>query len=189
MKEKGYVQMADAELVARLLANDEGVIRYLFFDRCTPIFDYILHRFYPCQLRKEELISELYLYLRADDWYKLRRFDFRSRLTTWLAVVAVRFFQKKQKGMMDFACQRPLMEGEKSFEPWEKSISKLDVWTAVRKMKNERYRRVVIDLELNDREPKVLAQEMNVTIDNLYNIRHRALQQLMTIMREEEHYV
>ena len=96
MEEKDYALISDRELVDRLLIGDEEIVRYLFFDKCTPMFNYILHRFCPCQLDKNELINELYLYLQSDNWYKLRQFDFRSKLTTWLTVVAVRFFQKRK---------------------------------------------------------------------------------------------
>ena len=96
MEEKDYALISDRELVDRLLIGDEEIVRYLFFDKCTPMFNYILHRFCPCQLDKNELINELYLYLQSDNWYKLRQFDFRSKLTTWLTVVAVRFFQKNR---------------------------------------------------------------------------------------------
>ena len=56
-------------------------------------------------------------------------------------------------------------------------------------MNNERYRQVLVDLELKDLDPKVLVREMNVTVENLYNIRHRAVKQLIAVIREEEHYV
>ena len=61
MEEKDYALISDRELVDRLLIGDEEIVRYLFFDKCTPMFNYILHRFCPCQLDKNELINELYL--------------------------------------------------------------------------------------------------------------------------------
>ena len=175
MEEKDYALISDRELVDRLLIGDEEIVRYLFFDKCTPMFNYILHRFCPCQLDKNELINELYLYLQSDNWYKLRQFDFRSKLTTWL---------------MDYRNQSaPIKEEEKVFDFLPELISKMDVWNAIRKMNNERYRQVLVDLELKDLDPKVLAREMNVTVENLYNIRHRAVKQLIAVIREEEHYV
>ena len=173
MEEKDYALISDRELVDRLLIGDEEIVRYLFFDKCTPMFNYILHRFCPCQLDKNELINELYLYLQSDNWYKLRQFDFRSKLTTWLTVVAVRFFQKRKGVLMDYRNQSaPIKEEEKVFDFLPELISKMDV-----------------DLELKDLDPKVLAREMNVTVENLYNIRHRAVKQLIAVIREEEHYV
>ena len=177
MEEKDYALISDRELVDRLLIGDEEIVRYLFFDKCTPMFNYILHRFCPCQLDKNELI-------------KLRQFDFRSKLTTWLTVVAVRFFQKRKGVLMDYRNQSaPIKEEEKVFDFLPELISKMDVWNAIRKMNNERYRQVLVDLELKDLDPKVLAREMNVTVENLYNIRHRAVKQLIAVIREEEHYV
>lgn len=190
MEEKDYALISDRELVDRLLIGDEEIVRYLFFDKCTPMFNYILHRFCPCQLDKNELINELYLYLQSDNWYNLRQFDFRSKLTTWLTVVAVRFFQKRKGVLMDYRNQSaPIKEEEKVFDFLPELISKMDVWNAIRKMNNERYRQVLVDLELKDLDPKVLAREMNVTVENLYNIRHRAVKQLIAVIREEEHYV
>ena len=190
MEEKDYALISDRELVDRLLIGDEEIVRYLFFDKCTPMFNYILHRFCPCQLDKNELINELYLYLQSDNWYKLRQFDFRSKLTTWLTVVAVRFFQKRKGVLMDYRNQSaPIKEEEKVFDFLRELISKMDVWNAIRKMNNERYRQVLVDLELKDLDPKVLAREMNVTVENLYNIRHRAVKQLRAVIREEDHYV
>ena len=167
MEEKDYALISDRELVDRLLIGDEEIVRYLFFDKCTPMFNYILHRFCPCQLDKNELINELYLYLQSDNWYKLR------------------------KGvLMDYRNQSaPIKEEEKVFDFLPELISKMDVWNAIRKMNNERYRQVLVDLELKDLDPKVLAREMNVTVENLYNIRHRAVKQLIAVIREEEHYV
>ena len=71
MEEKDYALISDRELVDRLLIGDEEIVRYLFFDKCTPMFNYILHRFCPCQLDKNELINELYLYLQSDNWLLL----------------------------------------------------------------------------------------------------------------------
>ena len=62
------------------------------------MFNYILHRFCPCQLDKNELINELYLYLQSDNWYKLRQFDFRSKLTTVVDGCCCTFFSKKKRG-------------------------------------------------------------------------------------------
>ena len=163
MEEKDYALISDRELVDRLLIGDEEIVRYLFFDKCTPMFNYILHRFCPCQLDKNELINE---------------------------VVAVRFFQKRKGVLMDYRNQSaPIKEEEKVFDFLPELISKMDVWNAIRKMNNERYRQVLVDLELKDLDPKVLAREMNVTVENLYNIRHRAVKQLIAVIREEEHYV
>ena len=65
---------------------------------------------------------------------------------------------------------------------------RMDVRKAIDQMPNERYRYVIIELELKERDPEELAKEMNISIDNLYNIRRRARLQLRTIMARKEDY-
>ena len=130
------------------------------------------------------------MYLRHDDWYKVRQFDFRSKLITWISVVAIRFFQKKRALMIDSDSIETLYDQNTFWK--ETGISqdrRMDVRKAIAQMPNERYKFVIIELELKERNPEELAQEMKITIDNLYNIRRRARLQLRTIMvRKEDYY-
>lgn len=65
----------------------------------------------------------------------------------------------------------------------------MDLHNALAKMPNVRYRKVIEVLDLQEVRPEILAEEMNVTVDNLYNIHRRALVQLRLIMgRKEEYY-
>lgn len=66
---------------------------------------------------------------------------------------------------------------------------RIDIHEALKKMPNERYRKVIEILDLQDVRPELLAEEMNVTIDNLYNIHRRALVQLRLVMGRKEDYV
>lgn len=56
-------------------------------------------------------------------------------------------------------------------------------------MPNVRYQKVIEKLDLQDVLPEKLAEEMNVTVDNLYNIHRRALAQLRFVMGRKEDYV
>jgi DNA-directed RNA polymerase specialized sigma24 family protein len=55
-------------------------------------------------------------------------------------------------------------------------------------MQNERYRYVIEMLDLKEMRPDLLAEQMNVTVDNLYNIHRRALLQLRMLMGRKEDY-
>ena len=83
-------------MVDLLLANDEEAVEYVFFHRCDRMFAHIAKGLFHSNVKKEELITEFYLYLRADDWRRLRQFEFKSELATWLTVVAIRFFNEKK---------------------------------------------------------------------------------------------
>lgn len=64
-------------------------------------------------------------------------------------------------------------------------ITKMDVATLLNLMPNDRYRFVVRSLVLEERERKEVALEMGITIENLDNIKSRALKQLAEIARKE----
>ena len=66
---------------------------------------------------------------------------------------------------------------------------RMDIHSALQKMPNARYRQVIEFLDLHDVQPEKLAKEMNVTVDNLYNIHRRAIVQLRLIMGRKEEYV
>lgn len=179
----------DREIVDGILANDERIIQHFFFRECKPLFAYIVHSIFDGHVERNELINELYLYLQHDDWYKVRQFDYRSKLITWISVVAIRFFQKKRALMIDSDSLETLYEKNTIWQETGTSHDRrLDVRKAIDQVPNERYRYVIIELELKERNPEELAKEMNITIDNLYNIRRRARLQLRTIMARKEDY-
>jgi RNA polymerase sigma factor (sigma-70 family) len=179
---------SDRELIEGMINNDDGIIQYFFFEKCMPMFRYIIQKVFDCQVEKYELINELYLLLRADDWHKLRQFDYRSRLTTWLSVVAIRFFQKKRAGLIENNSLDTLII-EKVDNSEERIHLKLDVKNLIGQLPNKRYRFVIKKLILEDKEPQEVANEMGITVDNLYNIKRRALQMLAQIARKGDGYV
>jgi RNA polymerase sigma factor (sigma-70 family) len=179
--------LSDAEIISGILERDEQIIRYFFFKKCTPMFHFVINRICKEKQEKNELINELYLYLQENDWYKLRQFDYRSQLMTWLSVVAIRFFTKKQVEPIDYDSSNALNVLES--EDREKQLHrKLDVEILINGLPNERYRLVIRELILRDKTPQEVAKEMNITVENLYNIKRRALQQLAQIVGKDGSY-
>lgn len=185
-----YSQYDDKQIVEGILNNDIKLIEYFFKEKCSCLFAYIIVNIFDGNVDKQDLSQELFLYLAKNDWYKVRQFDFRSKLMTWVTVVAVRFFQKKRKELIENSGSAPL--NDKMWKDRTTGIStdyKLDLHTALNKMPNARYRKVIEVLDLQDIRPELLAEEMNVTVDNLYNIHRRALVQLRLVMgRKEDWY-
>ena len=66
---------------------------------------------------------------------------------------------------------------------------RMDLHNALAKMPNARYRKVIEVLDLQEIRPEILAEEMKVTVDNLYNIHRRALLQLRLVMGRKEDWV
>lgn len=179
----------DHALVDGILNNDGKLIEYFFNKKCSGLFAYIILNIFDGNVDKQDLSQELVLYLARNNWYKVRQFDFRSKLMTWITVVAVRFFQKKRKELIEKTGSMPLND-----KMWQEQSAisidrRMDLHNALAKMPNTRYRKVIEVLDLQDVQPDKLAKEMNVTVDNLYNIHRRALVQLRLIMERKEDYV
>lgn len=180
----------DHAIVEGILNNDGKLIEYFFKEKCSGLFAYIIVNIFDGNVDKQDLSQELFLYLAKNNWYKVRQFDFRSKLMTWVSVVAVRFFQKKRKELIEKIGSMPL--NDEIWQEQSRAISddrRMDLHTALAKMPNARYRKAIEVLDLQDVRPELLAEEMNVTIDNLYNIHRRARVQLRLVMGRKEDWV
>ena len=175
---------SDKEIIDGLLANDPQMISYFFNETCTPLISHIIGNVYKRQIDKYELISELYIYLKDNDWRRLRQFDHHSKLTTWLWIVAMRFFLKKKRTLL-IENTEPGTLIEKGYDPVKSLIIEMDMQCMLEKMPNARYREMLRELFIKDQEPKEVAAKMNITLDVLYNVKHRALQQIAEIMKKE----
>ena len=179
----------DHALVDGILNNDGKLIEYFFNKKCSGLFAYIIVNIFDGNVDKQDLSQELFLYLARNNWYKVRQFDFRIKLMTWVTVVAVRFFQKKRKELIEKSGETPL--NDKMWQEQSRAISierRMDLHNALAKMPNARYRKVIEVLDLQEVRPEILAEEMNITVDNLYNIHRRALLQLRIVMGRKEDY-
>ena len=185
-----YDSYSDRQIVEGILQHDKHLIEYFFQKKCSGLFAYILLNVFDGNIDRRELISELYLFMAKDDWQVFRKFQYRSSLMTYVSVVAVRFFQKKRAALIDSEQMEELNDKMRHGYNWDLSIEqRIDIREALKKMPNERYRKVIELLYLKDVHPELLAEEMNVTVDNLYNIHRRALVQLRLVMGRKEDYV
>ena len=84
--------------------------------------------------------------------------------------------------MLENTCEDPLYERQ-SVSPVDENdpLAKSDLRRLFSKMPNKRYVYVIQQLVIEDREPEEMAKEMNVTVDNLYNIKRRAMAQLTQV--------
>lgn len=181
----------DEQLVNGILNNDRPLIEYFFQKKCSKLFSYILLNVFDGKIDKWELVSELYLFMACNNWQVFRNFQYRSSLMTYVTVVAVRFFQKKRIQLIDLPFSTELSEKTwKGQTAGNSSIDRrMDIQSALQEMPNARYRKVIEELDLHDIRPEELAREMNVTVDNLYNIHRRAHFQLRLVMGRKEEYV
>lgn len=176
--------MSDQEIIQGLIDCDNRVTEEFFFVRCRPLFLSIIRKVFDHEVEYDEFVNELYLYLMEDDARKLRDFEYRSTVYQWLKVVAIRFFIKKRREMIEKDIQEPLYDEENGRERVGvevTSTARMDLQRLFDLMPNKRYVYIIQKLVLEDMEPERLAEELNITVDNLYNIKRRAMTQLTRV--------
>ena len=171
--------MNDRDIIQGLIARDNRVTKEFFFVKCRPLFYSVMKLVFDYEVKYDELVNELYVYLMEDDAYKLRHFHYRSSIYQWLKILSIRFFIKKRERMIDDNSQEspydvsilvPASESDASAEG--------DIQRLFENMLTKRYVHVIQKLVLEEIEPEQLAQEMSITTANLYNIKRRAMAQL-----------
>jgi hypothetical protein len=101
-----------------------------------------------------------------------------------MKVVAIRYFIAKRNCMIDDESKDTLLDGvvqTKTVDGEKKLMVKMDMEQLFSLMPNRRYVYVIRRLVLQEAEPKVVAQELNTSVENLYNIKKRALSALTDI--------
>ena len=174
--------MTDQDIIQGLIARDNRVTEEFFFVKCKPLFFSIMKLVFDYEVEYDEMVNELYVYLMEDDATKLRNFQYRSTVYQWLKILAIRFFIKKRARMIDDNSQETPYDGRKQTASSESDVSaEGDMERLFKAMPNKRYVHVIRRLIIEDWEPEQLANEMNITTANLYNIKRRAMAQLTRV--------
>lgn len=174
--------MTDQEIIKGLITRDEWVTKDFFFTRCRPLFCKIIGQLFNYDVDYDEFVNELYVYLMDDDARKLREFEYRSSVYTWLKVLAIRFFIKKRDRLIDDSPLKLLYDEPVQSDDKESGLAaESDLERLLSLMSNDRYVYVIRKLMIEDCGPELLADEMGITTANLYNMKRRAMAQLTRI--------
>ena len=184
--------MTDQEILQGLIAHDEKITRYFFFNKCQPIFFHIINKIFDSKADYDELVNELYAHLMADDARRLRMFEGRSNIYVWLSSVAKNFFRDKKNrerviekrhddSLYDeagkIADDNPDQPDKKQEEEDMRVAAILD------QIENDRYRFVIEKHVLEGMSFDELEKLTGISKANLYNIKMRALKKLEQIMK------
>ena len=184
--------MNDSQIIEALIARDERVTRQFFFESCRPLFLSIIRYVFSYEVNYDEFVSEFYLYLMEDDAYRLKQFQGRSTIYQWLKITAIRYFVAKRDSLIEMESKDSLLESvaQTASDDTEKPMTaKMDVEHLFSLMPNSRYVYVIRRLVLQDAEPKIVARELGTNVDNLYNIKKRAIAALTEVaLKEAEKY-
>lgn len=172
--------MTDCEIIEALIARNNAITQEFFFERCRSLFYAIIHKVFDYEVDYDEFVNELYIHLMENDAARLKQFEGRSSLYQWLKVTATRFFIKKRGQLIEDTTNETLIE-EEDIKDNPMSASVLDVQRLLDAMPNKRYAYVIRKLVVEEYTPEELSAEMHITTDNLYNIKRRAMMQLMQV--------
>ena len=176
--------MTDREIIQGILDRDNRVTEQFFYVECRPLLTAIMRHVFSYPVEYNEMVSELYDYLMEDNGVKLRQFQYRSTLHQWMKVVATRFFIRKRDALIDNSSKESPYErlDERAMVDTAETASReIDVTRLLDLMENRRYADAILHLILKDEEPEKYAESIGVTVDNLYNIKRRAMAALSRI--------
>jgi len=177
--------MTDIDIRNSLIARDETVTRQFFYQNCRPLLYKLISDIFPTHVDYDEMISELYIHLMANDAQRLRSFNGDSSIYQWMKTVARRFF-------LDVKIHGRVIEEESKERLYEKNDvatdsskleAQMDVAALLDQISNERYRLVLKKVVLEGMDYDELAQLTGLKKSNLYNIKKRALAELERIAK------
>lgn len=168
------------------------MIRYVFYSHFESLLRFNAQKAAGNKtVELDDLIQEFYLYLSKNNWEKLRKYNPELPFANWFSVVSYRFFKDFTASMIDCTETVPISDmNERSlFQVGTHKIETImmDIRQAIDKLKPPRDREIVEALVLNEEEPAEVAERYKVTVDNLYNIKRRAIIKL--IQRHLQEYV
>ena len=178
--------MTDQQIIEGLIARDNAITQEFFFKRCKPLFYAIIRKVFSYEVDYDEFVNELYVYLMENNAARLKQFEGRSSLYQWIKVTATRFFIKKRDLLIEDTSKETPIEEEAIAE--HSAASLLDVQRLLDAMPNKRYAAVIQKLMIEEYTPEELSAEMHITTDNLYNIKRRAMMQLMQVALNDIRY-
>ena len=184
--------MSDQQIIEALIARNERVTQQFFFGNCRPLFLSIIRYVFSYEVDYDEFVNEFYLYLMENDAYRLKQFQGRSTIYQWMKIIAIRYFISKRDRMIDNESKDALLDSpvqNETIDEEKKMTAKMDIEHLFSLMPNRRYVYVIRRLVLQEVEPKVVAEELGTNVDNLYNIKKRAIAALTEIaLKEVERY-
>ena len=183
-----FDSLTDKALVGLLLDHDEEAVDYLFFHRCDGMFAHIVHSVFSHTVNKEELITDFYLFMCSNDWEKLRKFEFRSGLNTYLTILAVRYFKKVHASWTKNIPTDPqlIAETQKNIQDSfdiEHEMNRMEMYKAIDGLSKPRERYALL-AELNGMSAEEIAADMGCTVSAVYNLTKKARMELKNKMKE-----
>lgn len=177
----------DQMVIRGLRSSDPEVhsrcVHRVFYEDAGPLLRSVQNRLFKGTVDYDDLVSELYLYLSRNNWKILDSFQGRNgaRLSTWLSHVAWRFFMNVRKRASRIEYRDDLNPLAHQLSVVSTDEMRLDIERTLSLMSNKRYVTVIRLLIIEGRKPEDVARLLGTSVQNVYNLKHRAIAQFLEI--------
>ncbi len=181
-----WKKISDAEYIIGLRSGNDHITGSFFYGLCGYTLNDIRFSLMQNMIEYDELVNELYIYLSKDNWHKLDTFAGLNgcSLCSWMVRLAWRFFMSRRERLLGAtSVSVDDVQIEDVVDSLDMEIA-MDVETTLSKMKNERYVKVLKWMLVNGLDAEEVANLLNTSIPNVYNIKHRAIVQFVEIYND-----
>lgn len=177
----------DIRFIAGLKSGNSAICRQFFYTEIAGVLHKVRVQVFRGLVDFDEMVSELYLYLSRNNWAKLDGFDGKNgcRLRSWMIPVAWRFFVDAYDRFMGNVADEGQAERMADADVRDdlRIQMAIDVNAVLKSMPNERYAEVLRLLLIEGYAPADVADMLGIKVDNVYNLKHRAIQQFIELYR------
>lgn len=158
-------------------------VRRVFYEDLEPLLSNIRNTLFKGIVEYDELVNELYLFLSRNNWKVLDSFQGRNgaRLSTWLSHVTWHYFMSAYKRDSRIDYMEDLSYLDRQVHTISAAEMRIDIERTLSRMTNERYVAVIRLLIIEGRKTEEVAKMLETTIQNIYNLKHRAIAQFLEI--------
>lgn len=161
-------------VIDKICSNDDYAYNF-FHEQCRPLISKILWTIYGNNGDYDELVNELYLYLKKPNkegeyWHNLKTFDYRTSLFDWIKTVAVRHFYTPVEET--FVLPESFLDSGLA----EKIFAELD------RSESRKYMYFKYITKLNDNE---LADKLHIDVSQLSALHRRSVRLLKKTVRQK----
>lgn len=174
----------DAIFIEALKIGNNTINRQFFYQEICGILHKIRMELFHGEVDFDELVSELYLYLSRDNWAKLEGFDGKNgcRLRTWMIPVAWRYFVSIRERLSHTDNTEDCTGSIRGYGNDDLRIQiAIDVNAVLSKMPNQRYAEIIKLLLIEGYTAQDVAEMLDIRVENIYNLKHRAITQFIKL--------
>ncbi len=182
-------EMSDREIVEKLIERDAMVTHWFLYVKCRPLFMKLISKLFNHPVEYDEFANEVAVLLLENNEYRLRQFDYKSSICLWLRTCLIRYFIRNNDVMIEDRTKEspynimPETSQDMNEDEVSRATARFDIETLLNELAkiNPRHAYVIRRVMLEDAEFDVVAEELNIQVSNLYNIKKRAIKDLSCI--------